>query len=70
MYDTVFNDIDDSTISLFNLMFSKNITVTVTPLQKLQGMVDCGVFNIAIATSLLHGLIPGPYTQSLLYSHT
>ena len=69
VYDTVFNDIDDSTMSLLNSMFSKNITVTLAPLQKQQGSVDCGVFSIAIATSLLHSLIPGPYTQSLLRPH-
>ena len=50
-------------------MFSKNITVTLVPLQKQQGMMDCGVFSVAMATSLLCGLIPGFYTQSLLWPH-
>ena len=66
VHNTVYNDIDSSTMSLLNLMFGKNITVTLAPLQKQQGDSDCGVFSIAITTSLLHGLIPGPYTQALL----
>ena len=28
--------------------------------------MDCGLFSIAIATSLLHGLSPGLHKQSLL----
>ena len=66
VYVIVFSDIDNSTMSLLNSMFSKDNTVTLAPLQKQQGGVDCGVFSIAIATSLLHGLIPRPYTQSPL----
>ena len=31
-------------------MFGKDTTVTLAPLQKQQGDVDCGVFSIAIAT--------------------
>jgi len=69
MCDTVFNDMDDSTVSLLSSMFGKDTTFTLAPLQKQQGDVDCGVFSIAIATSLLHGIIPGPYTQSLLRPH-
>ena len=69
MYDTVYKNIDDTTMSFLNLMFSKNITVTLVPLQKQQGMMDCGVFSVAMATSLLRGLNPGFYTQSLLWPH-
>jgi len=58
-YDTVFNDTDNSIISLLNLMFSKDITVILTPLYKQQEDVDCGAFSVAVATPLLH-------TQSLL----
>ena len=53
-------------MSLLNSMFGKDTTVILAPLQKQQGVVDCSIFSIAIATSLLHGIIPGPYTQSLL----
>ena len=68
VYVTVFINIDNSTMSLLNSMFSKDNTVTLAPLQKQQGGVDCGVFSIAIAASLLH-VIPGSYTLSLLQSH-
>lgn len=70
MYDTVYNDIDGSTMALLNSMFEEKINVIMVPqVQKQQGDVDCGVFSAAIATSLLHGLSPGPYKQSLLQPH-
>ena len=69
MCDTVFNDMDDSTVSLLSLMFDKDTTFTLAPLQKQQEDLDCGVFSIAIATSLLLGIILGPYIQSLLRPH-
>ena len=70
MYDTVYNDIDGSTMALLNSMFEEKINVSMVPqVQKQQGDVDCGVFCAAIATSLLHDLSPGPYKQSLLRPH-
>ena len=46
-------------------MFKENVNVSIVPqVQKQEGDVDCGLFSIAIATSLLHGLSPGPYKQS------
>ena len=67
MYDTVYDDIDSSTMALLSSMFEENINVSIVPqVQKQQGDMDCGVFSIAIATSLLHDLSPGPYKQSLL----
>ena len=70
MYDTVYDDIDSSTMALLNSMFEENINVSMVPrLQKQKGDVDCGIFSTAIATSLLHGLSPGPYKQSLLRPH-
>ena len=41
----------------------------VEQLEKQEGDVDCGVFSIAIATSLLHGLTPTQYNQSLMRHH-
>ena len=69
VYDTVFNDIDIPTMTLLRSMFEEDFTVSLAPVQKQQGDADCGVFSIAVATSLLHGHIPGPYTQSLLQAH-
>ena len=69
LYDTIYNDIDDSTMALIRSMFKEDVTVTVAQVQKQQGHVDCGVFSVATATSLLHGLSPGPYVQALLRPH-
>ena len=69
VYDTIFDDIDIPTMTLLNSMFEGNLTVTIAPLQKQQGGSDCGVFSVAVATSLLHGHTPGPYKQSLLRPH-
>ena len=47
-------------------MFKENVMVSIVPqVQKQEGDVDCGLFNIATATSVLHGLSPGPCKQSL-----
>ena len=70
VYDTVYNDIDSSTLDLINSMFEENVTFSIVEqLEKQQGDVDCSVFSIAIATSLLHGLTPTQYSQSLLRHH-
>ena len=67
VYDTV---LDSSTLDLLNSMFEEDVTFSnVEQLEKQQGDVDCRVFNIAIATSLLHGLTPTQYNQSLMRHH-
>lgn len=69
-YDTVYDDIDKDTMAMLYRIFDDKITITVdTQLQKQEGGVDCGVFCIAVATSLLHGIFPGKYKQSHLRSH-
>jgi len=51
-------------------MFDEEITITMDiQWQKQERGKDCGMFCIAITTSLLHGLIPGEYVQSHLRSH-
>ena len=57
-------------MALVSSVFEENINVSIVPqVQKQQGDVDCGVFNIAIANLLLHDLSPGPYRESLLLPH-
>ena len=69
-YDTVYNDIDQRIQDLLNNMFGEDVRVTVdTQVQIQKGDKDCGVFCIAIATSLLYNQTPGPFTQSLLHPH-
>ena len=70
LYDTVYSDIDQSTKALLIKMFDKEVYITVDgELQKQKGDTDCGVFCIAVATSLLHNLVSGPFEQSLLRPH-
>ena len=66
VYDTVYDNMDSSTLDLLNSMFEED--VTFSNVEQL-GDVDCGVFSIAIATSLLHGLTPTQYNQSLMRHH-
>ena len=69
-YDTIYNDIDQQTHNLLNTMFGEDIKVTMdTQVQKQKEDKDCGVFCIAVATSLLFNQPPGPFTQSLLCPH-
>ena len=64
MYDTIYDDIDSFTMALLSSMFEENVNVSIVPqVLKQQEDVDCGVFSIAIATSLLHDLSPGPYSH-------
>lgn len=70
VYDTVYDNMDSSTLDLLNSMFEEDVTFSnVEQLEKQQGDVDCGVFSITIATSLLHGLTPTQYNQSLMRNH-
>ena len=56
--------------TLVTKMFTERVQVTMDgQLQKQKGDTDCGVFCIAVTTSLLHNLVPGPFVQSLLRPH-
>ena len=70
LYNTVYSDIDQPTKALLIEMFNEGVRVTVDgQLQKQKGDRDCGVFNIAVTTSLLHNLVSGPFVWSLLRPH-
>ena len=70
LYDTVYSNIDQPTKALLIEIFNEGVQITMDDhLQKQNGDRDCGVFCIAITTSLLHNLMPGPFVQSLLRSH-
>ena len=70
LYDTVYTDIDQSTKALLIKMFDKEVYITMDgELQKQKGDTDCGAFCIAVATSLLYNLVPGPFEQSLHWPH-
>lgn len=68
MFDTVYSDVDEHTREVINNMFEQRVDINMSQgVQKQEGIVDCGPFCIAIATSLLHGS-PIIFAQSLLCS--
>lgn len=71
VYDTIYSEIDDETIKLIYSITKATKISLVHNLQKQEGVNDCGVFAIAIATSLLSKTIPvsNRFTQSKLRSH-
>ena len=69
VYDSIYTDIDDQTRKIIGDIFEQEIEIVVPQsTQKQKGSTDCGVFSIAIATSLLHSQ-PILFTQSLARSH-
>ena len=58
VYDTSYGEIDKSSRILIYSMFDEHVQINlIQDMQKQVGGVDCGVFSIAIATSLVHGQI-------------
>ena len=58
--DSVFSspDLETQTICLNLFDIAKKPKLTYEPVQKQEGGDDCGVFSIAFATALAHGLNP------------
>ena len=69
IYDTVFCDVDEKTRSLVNGIFDHKVDINVNHMHKQKGSTDCGMFSIAIATSLLCKMDPISFQQSSLRSH-
>ena len=72
VYDTSYGEIDKSSRILIYSMFDEPVQINlIQDMQKQVGGVDCGVFSIAIATSLVHGQNPVSvvYDQPSLRSH-
>ena len=70
VYDSLYIGISEETKTLlFNIFQSKQLQVCQFPeVQKQMGAMDCGVFAIATATSLLFK-VPVAFTQSLARLH-
>jgi hypothetical protein len=69
IYDSLFSNIDDSTKNFIQSMTDGKATkLYVHNEQKQEGCKDCGLFSIAIATSLLYKK-PIKFQQSLLRTH-
>ena len=60
VYDSVFTELDQETSDLILRMFhnrdnnGNNVTIIMKKSQKQIGSVDCGLFTIAVMTSLAH----------------
>ena len=70
MYDSVHKPVDEQTERIITTMFNPS-TICVVDSQKQDGEVDCGVFAIATATSLAHGvhLNVETFDQSTMRKH-
>ena len=70
VYDSVYFDIDEEVKGLINNLFDKETeAVTSKEMPKQKGGSDCGVYAIAVATTLLHGTKIEKYKSSLMRSH-
>ena len=71
VFDSVYSSVDEATMSLIRQLFGVDVKVKqeVTPRQ--QGSSDCGVFAIAIATSLAFEHIPNSiaFQQNTMIDH-
>lgn len=68
VYDSVYRSIDEEACTVItNLFQSSAIEIVESPKQ--EGGTDCGVFAIATATALVHGVIPSSFNQSAMRRH-
>lgn len=70
VYDSVYRSIDEATSTVITTLFQAS-TLKIIESQKQEGKTDCGVFAIATATALAHGVNLSTYTflQSAMRSH-
>lgn len=70
VYDSLYDELDDSTKKTVQFLFSDKI-IEVVPVQKQFGYNDCGLFVIANAVQLAKGLNPSNihFSQHLMRSH-
>lgn len=65
-----FFDINEEVKGLINNLFDKETEALMSKeMPKQKGGADCGVYAIAVATTLLHGTKIGKYNNSLMRSH-
>ena len=55
MYDSLFDDIDDSTKQKMEKTFAFKVKFISCKVQKQKGIKDCGLFAVAFATSIGYG---------------
>ena len=56
VYDSVYEEVDDDTRTVIqNLFGPERVRISMVEMQKQRDPDDCGLFAIAVATSLVHG---------------
>ena len=70
IYDSLYKTIHKETTAVDLNMFKKigKVRIEVTDMQVQKGSTDCGIFAIAVATSLLFGTDPS-YKQDKMRDH-
>lgn len=70
VYDSVYNTLDKGTLDVVVNLFGSSM-VKMMECQKLAGGKDCGLFAIAYATAISHGVDPTcmKMNQSTMWNH-
>ena len=68
MYDSVYRSTDEATSAVITNLFQSS-AVKIVESQKQEGGTDCGIFAIANATALAHGINPSSFEQSATRRH-
>lgn len=71
VFDTLYSDIDNHTKQLVMKIFEEGREVRMENGPRQEGIKDCGIFAIAICTSLAYSQLPSSiaFKQSVMRSH-
>lgn len=74
IYDSLYKRISEETRTTLNNVFSNSVNYLLPPVQRQEGVKDCGLFAIAFTAYLAHGrdsrLLPNcQFNQSLFHTH-
>jgi len=71
VYNSVYTTINKETKAVISNLYGSTVSPFLVNISKQKGGADCGLFAIAIATTLALGLDPAAITfqQSILHKH-
>jgi len=69
VYDSLYTDVDDNANCKIEKVLESHIKFNMASVQRQIGVTDCGVFAIAVATSLAFGRSVFTIQQDRLHSH-
>ena len=71
MYDSVFTTIAKETKAVISNLYGPEVLPSLVSISKQKGNTDCGLFAVAITTTLALGLDPAgiTYQQNSLHHH-